>query len=198
MVKNFSMDNNDILYALSDFIGVLYNVTNDTKCYNIKDNLVPYMPDYVSPFAAWNWMSCTVIFMTGTFNDLYTSDGRDDMFWDYQWDIKRLSDSCYNGLGVRPRVNWTQINYGGDLLKNDGVKNIVFSNGLLDPWSNGGVKFNNSDNGIYSISTGMVGHHMDLMFSTSKDLQSVIDARNFELEQMANWVKQKKTKTFLK
>eukprot|EP01084_Bolivina_argentea_P302247 521687_1 len=189
MIKNFSMNNNDILYALSDFIGVLYNVTNDTNCYDINDNLMPYMPDYVDA-NAWMFMSCSVIFMTGTFNDLYTSDGINDMFWDYKWDIQRLSDSCYNSLGIRPRVNWTQINYGGNILQNDGVKNIVFSNGLLDPWSNGGVKFNNTANGIYSISTGMVGHHMDLMFSTSKDPASVINARKFEVQQMTQWVKQ--------
>eukprot|EP01084_Bolivina_argentea_P302248 521688_1 len=188
MVKNFSDNNNDILYALSDFIGVLYNVTNTTQCYDINDNLLPYEPGYISPYDAWNWMSCSVIFMTGTFNSLYPSDGINDMFWNYQWDPQALSDSCYKHLGIRPRMNWTQINYGGYLLKYDGVKNIVFSNGLLDPNANGGVQFNNSKNGIYSISTGMVGHHMDLMFSTSMDPQSVIDVRNFELQQMRNWV----------
>eukprot|EP00483_Globobulimina_turgida_P007712 UN07727 len=150
------------------------------------------MPGYVYP-NPWNYMSCTNVFMRGTFNDLYTTDGINDMFWNNPWDIQKLSDSCYDSFGVRPRVNWTAQMYGGkdSLLKDDGVTNIVFSNGMLDPWNNGGIHFNNSKNGIYAISTGMVGHHMDLMFSTTQDPQTVIDVRNFELEQMQNWVKRK-------
>ena len=149
MAKNFSDDNYEILHALRDFSGVFYNVTNKT-CYDINDDLGPFIPGKVAA-NPWNYISCTNTFMRGTHNDLYTTDGINDMFWNNTWNITELSDACYNSLGVRPRVDNTAIQYGGSLLKNDGVKNIVFSNGLLDPWCNGGIHFNNTENGIYSI-----------------------------------------------
>eukprot|EP01084_Bolivina_argentea_P073899 134072_1 len=194
MNKHFNLNGNDILFALRDFSGVFYNITNK-KCYNIEIDLNPFMPGYVYP-NAWNYMSCSNVFMRGTFNDLYSSDGINDMFWNNPWNITKLSDSCFHTFGIRPRINYTAITYGGtaNLFKTNGVKNIVFSNGELDPWNNGGIKFNNTKNGIYSISTGLVGHHIDLMFSTTKDPLTVVDARNFELQQMRNWVKQKYNK----
>ena len=110
------------------------------------------------------------------------------MFWYNPYNATEIGRECYNAIGIYTRYNWIEINYGGYFLKNDGVKNIVFSNGELDPWSGGGVHFNNSKNGIYSISTGIVGHHIDLMFSNVNDPLSVINARQFELQQIQHWI----------
>merc|ERR1712176_73861 len=38
------------------------------------------------------------------------------------------------------------------------------------------------------------GHHLDLMFSNSADPQSVVDARNIEIEQMEKWIAQANNK----
>ena len=86
--------------------------------------------------------------------------------------------------GIRPRDLWASINYGGYEIFS-GVSNIVFSNGLFDPWSGGGLNYNLS-NSLLAIHTGYVGHHMDLMFSNDLDPQtkSVLNARQFELMAM--------------
>eukprot|EP01084_Bolivina_argentea_P302249 521689_1 len=190
MLKNFS-NSVDILYALSDIMNILFNVTQDVQCYDIDENILQFMPGYIANDKG-GWMTCTVLFMRGTFNDInYSSDGIDDMFWDNTWNASQWIDLCYKNLGIKPRSNWVALNFGGTSIQYDGVKNIVFSSAVLDPWAIGRVYFNNSKNGIYAVSTGMVGHHMDLMFSTDLDPQSVINVREFELQQIANWINQK-------
>ena len=62
MSRNFSLDNNEILNAFGDFIGVIYNATKDTICYDINDNLLPYMPDKFLPTHGIICRTCTVVF----------------------------------------------------------------------------------------------------------------------------------------
>ena len=175
-------DNFTLIQGLGELAGVWYNFTNDTSCYNLgglDDEQELSDSDWVG--IAWNYLYCTVIFMP------QGQDGINDMFWMAEVNITAEMESCKNAYGIDSRIDWAVQNYGGRLVGKDGVGNIVFSNGKLDPWSGAGVTFNNTGTGLYAISTGMVGHHMDLMFSTSMDYQSVIDARNFELQQMRKW-----------
>lgn len=68
-----------------------------------------------------------------------------------------------------------------------GASNIVFSNGLLDPWSGGGVLRNSNDRvKIMIIPEG--AHHLDLRSSNKADPASVIDARLFELNYIQEWI----------
>lgn len=70
-----------------------------------------------------------------------------------------------------------------------GASNIVFSNGLLDPWSGGGVLRNNNDKvKIMIIPEG--AHHLDLRSSNNADPASVIDARMFELNSIKYWIRE--------
>lgn len=68
-----------------------------------------------------------------------------------------------------------------------GASNIVFSNGLLDPWSGGGVLRTPNDKvKIMIIPEG--AHHLDLRSSNKNDPQSVIEARMFELSAIKDWI----------
>lgn len=59
-----------------------------------------------------------------------------DMFEPKPWNYTDYSEKCYQQWGVRPRGLDTPIlEYGGKNLRY--YSNIVFSNGLLDPWSAG-------------------------------------------------------------
>lgn len=67
--------------------------------------------------------------------------------------------------------------------------NILFSNGLLDPWSGGGVLRTPNDNiKIVIIPDG--AHHLDLRGSHPNDPMSVISARSIELDTIKRWIRE--------
>jgi hypothetical protein len=50
-------------------------------------------------------------------------------------DMGAINAHCQAKYGITPRANWIATEF--EAFK--GASNIVFSNGLLDPWSSGGV-----------------------------------------------------------
>ena len=63
------------------------------------------------------------------------------------------------------------------------------SNGLLDPWSGGGVKETLAPT-LVSIIIPEGAHHLDLRSSNPDDPQSVIKARQQEKSIIQGWIKQ--------
>lgn len=69
-----------------------------------------------------------------------------------------------------------------------GASNIVFSNGLLDPWSGGGVMRSPNDKvKIIIIPEG--AHHLDLRAANKNDPGSVRSARKLELQHIEEWIR---------
>lgn len=60
-----------------------------------------------------------------------------EMFEEQLWNLTSYSTNCYKNWGVRPNANLVLDQYGGARVSS--YSNVVFSNGLLDPWSAGGV-----------------------------------------------------------
>ncbi|KAJ0025529.1 hypothetical protein Pint_08092 [Pistacia integerrima] len=67
--------------------------------------------------------------------------------------------------------------------------NIIFFNGLRDPWSGGGV-LKNVSNTVIAIVAEEGAHHVDLRFSTSEDPKWLQDVRKTEANIIANWISQ--------
>lgn len=63
------------------------------------------------------------------------------------------------------------------------------SNGLLDPWSTGGVLWNVSDT-VVSVIIPEGAHHLDLRAANPNDPPSVLEARRIEKEHIARWIGQ--------
>lgn len=91
--------------------------------------------------------------------------------------------------------------YGGRNIES--YSNIIFSNGLLDPWSTAGVYFSDPTNGdeiehglrlqrkgndLVSLILDYGGHHTDLMFSSHKDHSSFRTARAIEKDYIVRWI----------
>lgn len=70
-----------------------------------------------------------------------------------------------------------------------GASNIIFSNGLLDPWSGGGVLHKPNERiSIVIIPDG--AHHLDLRGTNKADPISVTIARQRELDIIKQWIKE--------
>jgi lysosomal Pro-X carboxypeptidase len=80
---------------------------------------------------------------------------------------------------------WLDIYYSGLHLKTH--SNIIFSNGLLDPWSSAGVYGKDSPS-IVSIIIELGGHHTDLMYSRDEDPPCVKKARAQETKLIMGWI----------
>lgn len=107
------------------------------------------------------------------------------MFWAEPFDAAAAAKGCQDNWGVTPRKHWATLEWGGRRLA--AASNIVFSNGLLDPWHGGGVMVNISDS-VVAVIISEGAHHLDLMFSHPLDPDSVKEARRVELEHVARWV----------
>lgn len=62
-----------------------------------------------------------------------------------------------------------------------------FSNGLLDPWSSGGVLHNVSDT-LTAIVLRSGAHHLDLRAQQSNDPVELSRARGMEISIMIKWI----------
>jgi lysosomal Pro-X carboxypeptidase len=113
--------------------------------------------------------------------------GTEDMFWLEAWNETAARAACKASWNVEPREAWPTIEWAGRDL--GALSNVVFSNGLYDPWHGGGVLQNLSDT-VTAVIIPEGGHHLDLMFSTDDDPMSVRQARLHQLEQIAKWVEE--------
>lgn len=111
----------------------------------------------------------------------------EDMFENSDWSFKEYSDMCFKTFSVRPRSEQIPIlEFGGKEIET--ASNIVFSNGLLDPWSGGGVLANISSE-ITAILIPSGAHHVDLRSSNPLDSGDVKTARSFHEKQIDQWIK---------
>ncbi|CAF0897352.1 unnamed protein product [Didymodactylos carnosus] len=158
MIKN---DDVDIIQHIIKGVNVYFNYTGKTECFDIESQ----------GDLGWSYQACTEMAMP------MCSDGQNDMFEPIQWNFQNYSDDCYKQWQIRPRAEWTYIEYGGKnvtLLKSH--SNIIFTNGNLDPWSSGGV-LTPINNKLPSFIIDGGAHHLDLRSANVNDPASVVKVR---------------------
>ncbi|XVF07596.1 hypothetical protein REPUB_Repub06bG0153000 [Reevesia pubescens] len=121
---------NDTFEKLYGAANVYYNYTGTATCFNPS-----YSPD-PHGLNMWGWQACTEMIMPTNGNN------KESIFPESQWNYSRRAASCKGFYGVAPRPHWISTEFGGHdiyrVLKRFG-SNIIFFNGLRDPWSGGGV-----------------------------------------------------------
>jgi len=167
---------NDILAALRDMAGVFYNCSGDLKCFHLTQSV---NNETKQDGLFWDYLWCTEMVIPSS------QDGVNDMFWNAPWNIGASSEWCAQLWNVIPRPFWATINYGGKNL--NGISNIFFSNGKLDPWHGGGVLSTRSGDIGICLMDG-AAHHLDFMFSNPLDPKSVLDCRKAELDHIKKWI----------
>jgi len=167
----------DLITGMYEAISVYYNYTGDAgSCYSMNSTATADLGTF-----AWDYQSCTEMVMP------ISSNGTSDMFPPSYFSLEALTEYCQQTWGVTPRPHWIPTYYGG---RNIGAaSNIVFSNGMLDPWRGGGVQQSISDS-LVAILIKDGAHHLDLRAPNDADPQSVKDARSEEIQHIRQWIQQ--------
>ncbi|KAL3530469.1 hypothetical protein ACH5RR_009791, partial [Cinchona calisaya] len=99
---------------------------------------------------------------------------------------------CEKLYGVPPRADWASTYYGGKDIKlvlRRFASNIIFSNGLSDPYSGGGVVEDLSDS-LLAVTTTKGSHGLDFYPANKKsDPEWLVTQRKTELHIIDGWIK---------
>eukprot|EP01091_Cochliopodium_minus_P011202 TRINITY_DN3116_c0_g1_i1.p1 TRINITY_DN3116_c0_g1~~TRINITY_DN3116_c0_g1_i1.p1 ORF type:complete len:495 (-),score=111.03 TRINITY_DN3116_c0_g1_i1:45-1499(-) len=133
---------------------------------------------------AWDYLACTEIIYFPNTNNVT------DMFPPRNWDLQDLTRYCQEKWDVNPRPGWLKTLFGGENINY--ASNIIFSNGVLDPWHGGGYLSNVSDS-LIAVVIDDSAHHEDLRYpDPSCDPPSITAAREQEFQILTNWMKNSK------
>lgn len=170
-------DDDRLLLGINGGLNVFHNNSGQRQCFSFAQHSSGGLGD-----DGWNFQACTEMTMP------MCSNGT-DMFEVQTWNFSAFAESCHAQFGVRSRIDWATINYGGKNL--NAASNIVFSNGLLDPWYGGGVLRSISDS-VVAILIKDAAHHYDLRGKHAQDTSAVREARQLEIGFIRKWIEKSK------
>jgi lysosomal Pro-X carboxypeptidase len=165
-------NNEELLSALQAALSVYTNFTGKTNCLDYASAYDTRMGDN-----GWEFQACTEMVMPMCNNEK-------SMFPPEKWDFNKYSDNCFKKFGVRPREHAAITEYG----KLESATNIIFSNGLMDPWAGGGMLKSDSES-IHIIIIPEGAHHIDLRAKNKEDPESVILARKEYKDIFRGWIR---------
>ncbi|KAL2522446.1 Serine carboxypeptidase S28 family protein [Forsythia ovata] len=172
-------DGTGILQCIFEGVSVYYNYTGTVDCFNLDD-------DPHGMTSGWDWQACTEMIMPDA------SSKNTSMFPAYDYNYTSDEEWCLEKFHVKPRPTWITTEFGGHgfkkVLKTFG-SNIIFSNGLLDPWSGGSVLEDISDT-IVALVTEKGAHHLDLRPATAEDPDWLVEQRTAEVELIKVWLEE--------
>ncbi len=91
-------------------------------------NITVDIPDW-GGCCGWDYLACTI---------LYQPQAQRGMWWPATtWNLTADMEACQQQFGVQLRPHWAIAEFGG--LDFHASSNIIFSQGLLDPWHTSGV-----------------------------------------------------------
>ncbi|KAG5528256.1 hypothetical protein RHGRI_029058 [Rhododendron griersonianum] len=165
-----------VLERIFEGVNVYYNYTGEYDCFQLDDD--PHGLD------GWNWQACTEMVMPMSTSQDTSMYPASDFNYTY------YKEDCWNSFRVKPRPKWITTEFGGHdfktALKMFG-SNIIFANGLLDPWSGGGVLEDVSES-IVSLVTEKGAHHLDLRAATAEDPDWLLEQRASEIKLIEGWL----------
>ncbi|KAJ9188757.1 hypothetical protein P3X46_000122 [Hevea brasiliensis] len=163
---------------LSKIFAGLFAYMGDRSCYINSPANVP------ETSMGWRWETCSEMVIP-------IGRGNDTMFPPDPFDLKSYIQDCKDLFGVPPRPHWVTAYYGNHSIKvilQRYGSNIIFSNGLKDPYSSGGVLENLSDN-ITAVYTVNGSHCLDILFANkTTDPVWLVAQREVEIKIIEGWI----------
>ncbi|KAG4913558.1 hypothetical protein JHK85_054947 [Glycine max] len=175
-----SVTGNNRLAKLYAAANVYYNYTGKATCFDLDDNSDPH------DLGGWQWQACTEMIMP------VGGSNKESIFPEYEWSYEARASWCDFFYNVQPRPHWIATEFGGHAIERvlkRSASNIIFFNGLRDPWSAGGVLKTISKT-IVAIVAKKGAHHVDLRYSSKEDPQWLKDVRKQEVNIIASWISQ--------
>ncbi|XP_054803698.1 uncharacterized protein LOC129306913 isoform X2 [Prosopis cineraria] len=170
---------NDTFAKMYEAVNIYYNYTGTATCFNLSDDSDSLGLD------GWQWQACTEMIMPTEGSD------EESIFPAYEWSYQDTAAFCNSIYSIVPRPYWISTEFGGHGIQEvlrTAASNIIFFNGLRDPWSAGGVSTNISDT-IIALVAKQGAHHVDLRFSSEEDdPQWLKDIRRQEVDIISTWI----------
>ncbi|KAI2800141.1 hypothetical protein BLOT_014051 [Blomia tropicalis] len=167
-------DDHSLIKTIYSASSVFYNYTGTVQCNNIAQT-----GGSLGDLAGWYFQACTEMILP------ICSNGVTDMFEPNEWNFTAYSKGCYESQGVYSDRMKALILFGGKNIKS--ASNIIFSNGLRDPWSAGGVLESLAPS-LLAIKIPGACHHEDLRFTGPNDPKQLLDARALEIKTLKSWL----------
>lgn len=170
----------NIVEKLYSAANVYYNYSGDATCFDLNDTSDPH------DLGGWQWQACTEMVMP------LGANTNESIFPASTWSLSERVDACKYFYNIEPRSNWILTEFGGQDIKlvlKRFASNIIFFNGLRDPWSGGGVLTDISQS-VVAIVAKEGAHHVDLRYSTKEDPKWLQEVRKREVNIIENWISQ--------
>ncbi|KAL3718004.1 hypothetical protein ACJRO7_003183 [Eucalyptus globulus] len=172
---NGASPRNDTLRKI--FAGLAASDGNST-CYINPPPTPPYQIDL-----GWHWQTCTEIAALWSITN-------NTMFQPAPSGLDKFVTRCKRDFSIAPRQHWVSTYYGGQDIKlvlHRFASNIIFSNGLQDPFSYGGI-LKSISNSVVAVYTAKGSHCLDIMPATKKDPKWLVKQRKTEVEIIRKWI----------
>jgi pimeloyl-ACP methyl ester carboxylesterase len=197
-----SLAPNDSWTALLNFLtsystSPLFTSSTTSTCYNISTQLPSGVNATITggdwsgdgtgdDGSSWDFETCTLLVEAIGMNNV------SDMFlprvWSYDW----LNQHCMNRFGVVPTPRALADVWGFDESALPSITSrIIFTSGLNDGWSAGGITRNLSDT-LLAFNMPNGAHHSDLnhLWPSSNDTPDVASTRNTVAQIITNWLRE--------
>ena len=135
--------------------------------------------------SSWDFETCTYLV------EAIGANNQSDMFLPRTWSLEWLNQHCASRFGVVPQPRTLAELWGFDAETLPRVTSrIVFTNGLNDGWSVGGILTNLSDS-ILAFSAPNGAHHSDLshQWPSPQDTPDVVAMRASVAEVLEGWLR---------
>jgi len=162
---------NDLVQGTALAMQIAYNATGEYACFDIHTDV----PDWGTG-EGWPYLACTEIYLP------YAGSGA---FPHSTYNLTTDVQNCYNEFGVTLRYDWGRTEFAG--FDFSSASNIIFSNGLLDPWHSCGL-LTTLNPTLPAIVIPESAHHLDLRAPNPDDPSYVTQAREMEQSIIGGWI----------